>query len=137
MSDVLEKDTAPSPPEAEKPAPVPETRQYFRGGFWSLVIAQFQGALNETGLKNLVVFIVLSTAMEKIGIGSLCAPTTRWTSSPAQSPRCTPPYLAEAISTYFASRNWIKAAQSELVSSSRCLERKRCVVPSSLPGLLR
>jgi acyl-[acyl-carrier-protein]-phospholipid O-acyltransferase / long-chain-fatty-acid--[acyl-carrier-protein] ligase len=65
MSGVSENVTAPSPIEAENPAPLPVTPQYFRRGFWSLVIAQFQGALNETGLKNLVVFIILSTAMEK------------------------------------------------------------------------
>jgi acyl-[acyl-carrier-protein]-phospholipid O-acyltransferase / long-chain-fatty-acid--[acyl-carrier-protein] ligase len=28
-------------------------------GFWSLVLTQFQGAFNENGLKNLVVFIIL------------------------------------------------------------------------------
>ena len=34
-------------------------------GFWSLVVTQFQGAFNENGLKNLVVFIILGMAMEK------------------------------------------------------------------------
>ncbi|MBZ5679154.1 MAG: acyl-[ACP]--phospholipid O-acyltransferase [Acidobacteriia bacterium] len=34
-------------------------------GFWSLVVTQFQGAFNENGLKNLVVFIVLGMAMQK------------------------------------------------------------------------
>jgi acyl-[acyl-carrier-protein]-phospholipid O-acyltransferase / long-chain-fatty-acid--[acyl-carrier-protein] ligase len=37
----------------------------WRRGFWSLVATQFQGAFNENGLKNLVVFIVLGMAMEK------------------------------------------------------------------------
>lgn len=31
----------------------------WRRGFWSLVITQFQGAFNENGLKNLVVFLIL------------------------------------------------------------------------------
>ena len=36
----------------------------WRRGFWSLVITQFQGAFNENGLKNLVVFIILGMAMQ-------------------------------------------------------------------------
>jgi acyl-[acyl-carrier-protein]-phospholipid O-acyltransferase/long-chain-fatty-acid--[acyl-carrier-protein] ligase len=35
----------------------------WRRGFWSLVVTQFQGAFNENGLKNLVVFIILGMAM--------------------------------------------------------------------------
>jgi hypothetical protein len=34
----------------------------WRRGFWSLVITQFQGAFNENGLKNLVVFLILGMA---------------------------------------------------------------------------
>ena len=34
-------------------------------GFWALVITQFQGAFNENGLKNLVVFLILGMAMQK------------------------------------------------------------------------
>src|SRR6478609_2486436 len=30
-------------------------------GFWFLIATQFQGAFNENGLKNLVVFIILAT----------------------------------------------------------------------------
>src|SRR5579863_1127044 len=37
----------------------------WRRGFWSLVVTQFQGAFNENGLKNLVVFIILGAAMQK------------------------------------------------------------------------
>ena len=37
----------------------------WRRGFWSLVITQFQGAFNENGLKNLVVFLILGMAMQK------------------------------------------------------------------------
>jgi len=37
----------------------------WRRGFWSLVATQFQGAFNENGLKNLVVFIILGMAMQK------------------------------------------------------------------------
>jgi acyl-[acyl-carrier-protein]-phospholipid O-acyltransferase/long-chain-fatty-acid--[acyl-carrier-protein] ligase len=49
---------------AENHAP-PVPQPYHRRGFWSLVVAQFQGALNETGLKNLVIFIILAMAMER------------------------------------------------------------------------
>jgi acyl-[acyl-carrier-protein]-phospholipid O-acyltransferase/long-chain-fatty-acid--[acyl-carrier-protein] ligase len=37
----------------------------WRRGFWSLVVTQFQGAFNENGLKNLVVFIILGMTMDK------------------------------------------------------------------------
>jgi acyl-[acyl-carrier-protein]-phospholipid O-acyltransferase / long-chain-fatty-acid--[acyl-carrier-protein] ligase len=37
----------------------------WRRGFWSLVITQFQGAFNENGLKNLVVFLFLGMAMQQ------------------------------------------------------------------------
>ena len=37
----------------------------WRRGFWSLVVTQFQGAFNENGLKNLVVFLILGMAMRK------------------------------------------------------------------------
>ena len=51
-----ENTTAAAP---SQPAQVPSWRR----GFWSLVLTQFQGAFNENGLKNLVVFIVLGMAM--------------------------------------------------------------------------
>ncbi len=50
-----------SAPEYPKPA-VPKP---WRLGFWSLVFTQFQGAFNENGLKNLVVFLILGMAMGK------------------------------------------------------------------------
>jgi hypothetical protein len=31
----------------------------WRRGYWSLIATQFQGAFNENGLKNLIVFLVL------------------------------------------------------------------------------
>src|SRR5436305_12423610 len=37
----------------------------WRRDFWSLVITQFQGAFNENGLKNLVVFLILGMVMQK------------------------------------------------------------------------
>ena len=43
--------------------PEPAQMPSWRGGFWSLVLTQFQGAFNENGLKNLVVFIILGMAM--------------------------------------------------------------------------
>ena len=57
---VLENSTGP----AENP-PEPMVPRSWRRGFWSLVITQFQGAFNENGLKNLVVFIILGMAMQK------------------------------------------------------------------------
>src|SRR5437879_3358632 len=35
----------------------------WRRGFWSLIATQFLGAFNENGLKNLVVFLVLGSAL--------------------------------------------------------------------------
>jgi acyl-[acyl-carrier-protein]-phospholipid O-acyltransferase / long-chain-fatty-acid--[acyl-carrier-protein] ligase len=49
---------------AENPAK-PVVPPSWRRGFWSLVVTQFQGAFNENGLKNLVVFIILGMAMQK------------------------------------------------------------------------
>ena len=46
--------------QSDSGAPFP-----WRRGFWSLIATQFQGAFNENGLKNLVVFIVLGMAMQK------------------------------------------------------------------------
>src|SRR5579864_442431 len=43
--------------------PEPSEGRSWRRGFWSLVLTQFQGAFNENGLKNLVVFIILGMAM--------------------------------------------------------------------------
>jgi acyl-[acyl-carrier-protein]-phospholipid O-acyltransferase / long-chain-fatty-acid--[acyl-carrier-protein] ligase len=43
--------------------PEPAEGPSWRRGFWSLVLTQFQGAFNENGLKNLVVFIILGMAM--------------------------------------------------------------------------
>jgi acyl-[acyl-carrier-protein]-phospholipid O-acyltransferase/long-chain-fatty-acid--[acyl-carrier-protein] ligase len=63
MSEVIvERGSAPPVPVAET-CVEPVARPYYRRGFWSLVVTQFQGALNETGLKNLVIFIILGMAM--------------------------------------------------------------------------
>ena len=35
-------------------------------GFWSLIATQFQGAFNENGLKNLVVFLILGMGMHAV-----------------------------------------------------------------------
>jgi len=53
------------PTEATVNPARPGVPSSWRRGFWSLVATQFQGAFNENGLKNLVVFIVLGMAMEK------------------------------------------------------------------------
>jgi len=54
-----------SPNELAENPPEPMVSRSWRRGFWSLVITQFQGAFNENGLKNLVVFIILGMAMQK------------------------------------------------------------------------
>jgi len=61
-SDALLKNLPNAP--AQNP-PAPEGSRSWRRGFWSLVTTQFQGAFNENGLKNLVVFIILGMAMQK------------------------------------------------------------------------
>jgi len=38
-------------------------RNSWKPGFWSLIATQFQGAFNENGLKNLVVFLILGMGM--------------------------------------------------------------------------
>src|SRR5437667_7441642 len=35
----------------------------WRGGFWSLIITQFQGAFSDLTLKNLVIFIILGMGL--------------------------------------------------------------------------
>jgi acyl-[acyl-carrier-protein]-phospholipid O-acyltransferase/long-chain-fatty-acid--[acyl-carrier-protein] ligase len=50
--------------EIAEPARIPGASSWPRG-FWSLVITQFQGAFNENGLKNLVVFLILGMAVER------------------------------------------------------------------------
>ena len=55
-----------APPTGSAEAPVkPVVPPSWQRGFWSLVVTQFQGAFNENGLKNLVVFIILGMAMHK------------------------------------------------------------------------
>ncbi len=39
---------------------LPASGQKWQRGFWSLIAAQFQGAFNENGLKNLVIFLILA-----------------------------------------------------------------------------
>jgi acyl-[acyl-carrier-protein]-phospholipid O-acyltransferase / long-chain-fatty-acid--[acyl-carrier-protein] ligase len=53
-----------APPDAQV---IPHVSPPFswRRGFGSLVVTQFQGAFNENGLKNLVVFLILGTEMER------------------------------------------------------------------------
>jgi acyl-[acyl-carrier-protein]-phospholipid O-acyltransferase / long-chain-fatty-acid--[acyl-carrier-protein] ligase len=55
-----------APPNQAPENPVaPVVPPSWRRGFWSLVVTQFQGAFNENGLKNLVVFLILGMAIEK------------------------------------------------------------------------
>jgi acyl-[acyl-carrier-protein]-phospholipid O-acyltransferase / long-chain-fatty-acid--[acyl-carrier-protein] ligase len=39
--------------------------QKWKRGFWSLIATQFQGAFNENGLKNLVIFLILAMNLGK------------------------------------------------------------------------
>src|SRR3974390_3472611 len=55
----------PARSEAPGSAPGSPISTQWRRGFWSLVLTQFQGAFNENGLKNLVVFLILGMAVEK------------------------------------------------------------------------
>jgi acyl-[acyl-carrier-protein]-phospholipid O-acyltransferase / long-chain-fatty-acid--[acyl-carrier-protein] ligase len=58
---------------AANPAPVnkpdqalpAETPAKWKRGFWSLIVTQFQGALDENGLKQLVVFIILGMGLHE------------------------------------------------------------------------
>jgi acyl-[acyl-carrier-protein]-phospholipid O-acyltransferase/long-chain-fatty-acid--[acyl-carrier-protein] ligase len=49
---------------AENPPELSVSKSW-RRGFWSLVATQFQGAFNDNAYKNLIVFIILGTAIEK------------------------------------------------------------------------
>jgi len=44
---------------------VPEPVKNWRLGFWSLIATQFQGAFNENGLKQLVIFLILAMNLAK------------------------------------------------------------------------
>jgi acyl-[acyl-carrier-protein]-phospholipid O-acyltransferase / long-chain-fatty-acid--[acyl-carrier-protein] ligase len=52
-----------SPPTEDLPAENPESG--WKRGFWMLIATQFQGALNENGLKQLIVFIVLGIGLHQ------------------------------------------------------------------------
>src|SRR5207247_6387256 len=54
------------PPMAEN---VPATSQSWRRGFWSLIATQFQGAFNDYGLRNLVIFLILAHAFAQNSAG--------------------------------------------------------------------
>ena len=51
--------------QVTEPAPTGDPSPAWRRGFWSLIITQFQGAFNETGLKQLVVLIILASDVER------------------------------------------------------------------------
>ena len=53
-----------SPTDAAQSPPQPVVPPSWQRGFWSLVVTQFQGAFNDNGLKNLVVFTILGMAMK-------------------------------------------------------------------------
>src|ERR1700680_1027296 len=40
-------------------------RPGWKRGFWMLIATQFQGALNENGLKQLIVFLVLGMGLQQ------------------------------------------------------------------------
>src|SRR5258708_36659093 len=44
------------------PENVSSTPVHWRRGFWSLIVTQFQGAFNDYGLRNLVIFLILAHA---------------------------------------------------------------------------
>jgi acyl-[acyl-carrier-protein]-phospholipid O-acyltransferase/long-chain-fatty-acid--[acyl-carrier-protein] ligase len=50
---------------------IPAPRAQTSRGFWFLIATQFQGAFNENGLKNLVVFIILATVAHQASRDSL------------------------------------------------------------------
>src|SRR6185503_17411649 len=50
---------------------IPAPRAQTSRGFWFLIATQFQGAFNENGLKNLVVFIILGTIAHQASRDSL------------------------------------------------------------------
>src|SRR5580704_10656675 len=54
-----------TPPSSATETVVSDSKPGWRRGFWSLVVTQFQGAFNENGLKNLVVFLILGMAMQQ------------------------------------------------------------------------
>jgi hypothetical protein len=76
-----------SPNEAVENFPKPIVPWSWRRGFWSLVATQFQGAFNENGLKNLVVFIILGMAMEKADRDRLVLVVVRYSRSRSSSSR--------------------------------------------------
>lgn len=53
--------TPESVPADHPSSPTSQARPQSSRGFWFLIATQFQGAFNENGLKNLVVFIILGT----------------------------------------------------------------------------
>ncbi len=63
---IVMPEVEPAITEAPEPTVLPLSafNPGWRRGFWSLVITQFQGAFNENGLKNLVVFLILGMAMK-------------------------------------------------------------------------
>ncbi|HEX4544707.1 MAG TPA: acyl-[ACP]--phospholipid O-acyltransferase [Candidatus Acidoferrum sp.] len=50
---------------AEENLSIPEPEKKWRLGFWSLIATQFQGAFNENGLKQLVIFLILAMNLAK------------------------------------------------------------------------
>jgi acyl-[acyl-carrier-protein]-phospholipid O-acyltransferase/long-chain-fatty-acid--[acyl-carrier-protein] ligase len=50
---------------AEENLSIPKVEKKWRLGFWSLIATQFQGAFNENGLKQLVIFLILAMNLAK------------------------------------------------------------------------
>src|SRR5580704_9766701 len=65
MSEGSDTAVVETPPSSATETVVSDSKPGWRRGFWSLVVTQFQGAFNENGLKNLVIFLILGMAMQK------------------------------------------------------------------------
>jgi acyl-[acyl-carrier-protein]-phospholipid O-acyltransferase/long-chain-fatty-acid--[acyl-carrier-protein] ligase len=50
---------------AEESLSIPAAEKKWRLGFWSLIATQFQGAFNENGLKQLVIYLILAMNLAK------------------------------------------------------------------------
>ena len=50
---------------ADTSSPAPRSPKKWRGGFWSLIVTQFQSAFNDNGLKFLVIYLILSVVSDK------------------------------------------------------------------------
>jgi acyl-[acyl-carrier-protein]-phospholipid O-acyltransferase/long-chain-fatty-acid--[acyl-carrier-protein] ligase len=75
-----------------------QTQQRRSSGFWSLIATQFQGAFNDNGLKQLVIFIILGTEMARPDRDRLVVVVTALFSVPFILFSLTGGYLADRFS---------------------------------------